>query len=104
MSIKEKLVSTFGAFGGILYFIINTIVFVLPFVMIGGGFWFSFLLIVLNGIIPFASIVFWIWGLVCAIKGVQDIWAIGYYVVFAVVWMPFYINLVSGFLSDLKRK
>lgn len=98
-SVKEKLVSALGAFGGILYFVIRTIVAVLPFVMIGGGFWFSFLLISLNAFFPFASIVFWIWGLVCAIKGVQDVFAIIYYVAFAVLWMPFYINLALSLLK-----
>ena len=103
-SIKEKLVNTFGAFGGVLYFIISAIVTVLPFVMIGGGFWFSFLLICLNAIIPFASAVFWIWGLVSAIKGVQDVWAIIYYIIFAVVWLPYYFSLAIGFISDMKNK
>ena len=98
--IKEKLVSALGGFGVVLYFLVRTVVYVLPFVMIGGGFLLSFVLISINAIIPFASIVFWIWGLVCAIKGVQDIWAIIYYVAFACIWIPFYISL----LLDLKNK
>lgn len=99
-SVKERLVNTFGTFGGILYFVIRIIIFVLPFVMIGGGFLLSFVLISINAVVPFASIVFWIWGLVCAIKGVQDVLAIIYYVAFAIIWLPFYISL----LLDLKNK
>ena len=97
---KEKLESTLGGFGAVLYFLVRTVVYVLPFVMIGGGFFISFVLICINAVVPFASIVFWIWGLVCAIKGVQDVLAIIYYVAFAIVWIPFYISL----LLDLKNK
>ena len=98
--IKEKLASDLGGFGVVLHFLVRTVVYVLPFVMIGGGVLASFVLISINAIIPFSSIVFWIWGLVCAIKGVQDIFAIIYYVAFAIIWIPFYISL----LHDLKNK
>jgi hypothetical protein len=103
-SVKERLTNAFGVLGGVLYFAINIIISILPFVMIGGGFWFSFLLISLNTIVPYASIVFWIWGLICAIQGVQDIWAIIYYILFVVIWLPFYINLILALISDLKNK
>jgi hypothetical protein len=103
-SVKERLTNAFGVLGGVLYLAINIIISILPFVMIGGGFWFSFLLISLNTIVPYASIVFWIWGLICAIQGVQDIWAIIYYILFVVIWLPFYINLILALISDLKNK
>lgn len=98
-TIKEKLADTLGYWGIILYYIVRIIVCILPFVMIGGGFFFGLLLIAINYFIPFTSVLFWVWGLFCAIKGVQDIWAIIYYVVFAVVWLPFYISLLSSFFS-----
>lgn len=103
-SIKDGLINALGTVGGILYYVINLIVAILPFVMIGGGFWFSFLLISLNLFIPYTSIIFWIWGLICAIQGVQDIWAILYYVIFVVAWIPFYINLILSLISRFKKK
>ena len=96
---KEKLFSMFGAFGIVLFYISRLIIAILPFVMIGGNFFVSLLLISINSLVPFASAVFWIWGLVCAINGVQDIWAIIYYIVFAVVWIPFYINTIVAVIK-----
>lgn len=98
-SVKEKLTTTFGVFGSIIYFVIRTIVYVLPFVMIGGNFFLSLVLIGINTFVPFTSVVFWIWGLICAIKGVQDVWAILYYIAFAVIWIPFYISTIISFFS-----
>ena len=96
---KEKLISSLGSFGGILYFIIRMIISILPFVMIGGNFFLTLLLISINTFVPFASAVFWILGLVCAIKGVQDIWAIIYYVAFALIWIPFFISTIVSMFS-----
>ena len=96
---KEKLINALGAFGGILFFIIQTIVSVLPFVMIGGNFFVTLLLISINTFVPFASAIFWIWGFVCAIQGTQDIWAIIYYITFVVVWIPFYISTIVSMFS-----
>ena len=96
---KEKLINALGSFGVILYYILQTIVSVLPFIMIGGNFFVTFLLILVNMFLPFASAIFWIWGLVCAIQGVQDIWAIIYYVAFVVVWIPFYISTILSVFS-----
>ena len=95
---KDKLTNTFGVFGIIIYILIQAIVYILPFVMIGGNFFLTLLLLGINSLIPFASAVFWIWGLVCAINGIQDIWAIMYYIVFVVVWIPYYINLITSFI------
>ena len=96
---KEKLINAFGSFGVILFYIIQTIVSVLPFVMIGGNFFVTFILILINMFVPFASAIFWIWGLVCAIQGVQDIWAIIYYVAFVIAWIPFYISTIVSIFS-----
>ena len=96
---KEKLINALGSFCVILYYILQTIVSVLPFIMIGGNFFVTFLLILVNMFLPFASAIFWIWGLVCAIQGVQDIWAIIYYVAFVVVWIPFYISTILSVFS-----
>lgn len=97
---KEKLINTLGPFGGILSYIILAVISILPFVMIGGNFFVSLILILINTLVPFASAIFWIWGLVCAIQGVQDIWAIIYYITFVVVWIPFYISTIVSVFSN----
>ena len=98
-NIKEKLFISLGTFGIVLFYIVRVIIAVLPFVMIGGNFFLSLLLITINSFVPYASVVFWIWGLVCAINGVQDFWAILYYISFVVIWLPFFINTIMSVFS-----
>ena len=99
MTLKDRLFNTLGSLGIILFYIAQTIVVILPFVMIGANFIITFLLLIANAIIPFGSIIFWIWGLVCAIQGVQDFWAILYYIAFAVIWLPFFVSSVLAFFK-----
>ena len=99
LTFKEKASNSLGAFGSILFFIIRIIVAILPFVMIGGNFFLTLLLISINTFVPFTSVVFWIWGLVCAIKGVQDIWAIIFYISFVLIWIPFFISTITSMFS-----
>lgn len=103
-SIKERLISSLGCGWILLYYLVRIIVGLLPFLMIDTNFFVNVLLIGINMLVPFASVFFWIWGLVCAINGLQDVWAILYYVVFVIVWIPFYINLIISFISDRKNK
>lgn len=98
-TLKEKLSDMLGTFGIILYFMSRLMIAVLPFVMIGGNFFVTLLLIAINTFVPFASAIFWIWGLVCAVQGVQDIWSILYYIVFVVAWVPFYISTIVPVFS-----
>ena len=103
MTLKEKIINTLGAFGIVLYFLVQLTVAILPFVMIVGGFFLSFILIFVNYWLPITSVVFWIWGLVCAIKGVQDIWAIMYYIAFVVIWIPFFVSTILSIFSKRRR-
>ncbi len=96
---KEKLLNIFGTFGTIIYFAIQIIIYTLPFIMIRTNFFLSLILIAANSLIPFASVIFWIWGLVCAITGPQDVFAIIYYAVFVVIWLPFFISSIISFFS-----
>lgn len=100
-NLKDNFFSALGTFGAILYFILSLVISALPFMMIGGNFFVRLLLITIETFFPPISIVFWIWGLICAIQGVQDIWAIIYYIAFAVLWLPFYISIIASFF---KRK
>ena len=99
VTFKERIANSLGAFGVVLYFVIRIIIAILPFVMIGGNFFLTLFLISINTFVPFASVVFWIWGLVCAIKGVQDIWAIIYYIAFVLIWIPFFISTIVSMFS-----
>lgn len=95
-SLKEKMVDTLGAFGMILYYIIHIAICILPFIMIDLNFVLTFILICIDSFFPLATIVFWVWGLIKAIQGPQDIIAIIYYIAFAVLWLPFFISILTS--------
>ena len=99
MSFKEKLLSHLGFFGIILYYILCSVIYVLPMVMIGTSFWLDLLFFGIMQLFPPSSIIFWIWGLICTINGPQDWLAIIYYIVFAVGWLPFFISVVKNLFS-----
>lgn len=103
-TIKDKLFNTLGIAGVILYYIITLIITVLPFVMIGANFFVTLLLLAINTFLPFTSAIFWIWGLVCAINGVQDIWAIIYYILFVIMWIPYYISIIVSIIASFFKK
>lgn len=98
-SIKDYLTFT----SGILYYIVSLFVSILPFVMIGANFFVNLLLIGINMFFPLSSIIFWIWGLICAINGVQDVWAIIYYILFVIIWIPFYISIIIDTIKSFKK-
>ena len=98
---KDKLLNALGVVGFILWYVVSAIVYVLPFVMIGASFWVNLLLFGIVFFFPPSSIVFWIWGLVCATQGPQDVWAIIYYVLFLVMFLPFFTSTV---LDIFQRK
>ena len=101
---KDKLFGILGGFGVIAYYIISLLVSVLPFVMIGTSFGLNLLFFGIVQFVPAASVVFWIWGLVAAINGVQDIFAIIYYVLFAVIFLPFFISIILDFVNAFSKK
>ena len=93
--LKQKLQLSLGAIGGIVFHLITLTVYVLPIVMINTSFWWDALFFVILYIFPVTSVIFWIWGLVCAITGPQDIFAIIYYVLFVVLWIPFFVSVIK---------
>lgn len=101
---KDKLMGALGAVGFILWLLLSILVYVLPFVMIGASFWVNLILFGIVYFFPPSSIVFWIWGLVCAIQGVQDIWAIIYYVLFAIAFVPFFISTILELFATRRSK
>lgn len=98
---KEKLLSSLGCVGMVLWYAISALVYVLPFVMIDASFWLDLLFFGIVYFFPPASGVFWVWGLVCAIQGPQDFVAIIYYVAFAVMFLPFFISTVCDLIAKL---
>lgn len=98
---KYKLMNALGVVGVILWYAVTAIIYFLPFLMIGASFWINLLFFGIVQIFPPASVIFWIWGLVCAINGEQDIWAIIYYVLFVIMFLPFFFSTV---LDIFQRK
>lgn len=96
---KEKLESSLGTFGAVIFYIFRLVASLLPFVMIGAPFLISLLLIFIAQVVPFATPVFWIWGLFCAIRGTQDIWAFTYYALFLIFFLPLIINVIKSFFE-----
>lgn len=101
---KEKLIDKLGTLGVVLYFVFTLAVAVMPFVMIDASFLVTLILIFIAQAFPITSIVFWIWGLLCAINGVQDIWAIAYYVMFAVMFLPFIGSIILDLFQGKNRR
>ena len=96
---KEKLVNALGALGSVIYFIVTMFIYVLPIVMIGKPFWLDSIFFGVMQFFPSTSIIFWVWGLVSAIKGPQDFFAIIYYVLFVIMFLPFFASIISSFFK-----
>ena len=101
-SLKEKLTSLLGGAGVVLYYLIILTIAIFPFLLIDIAWWIEALLILVYVLFPSSSIIFWIWGLVCAITGPQDAWAIIFYILFAILWLPYFINIIAALLSGKK--
>lgn len=73
LSLKEKLTGALGTFGFVLFLLIQLVVSVLPLVMIPvKGFLLTFLIAFVMYVFPITDVIFWVWGLVCAIGGDPD--------------------------------
>ncbi len=96
---KERFFYVFGSLGAVLYFVLTVFVSVLPFIMIDANFFVTLLFIFVEMAFPLTSVVFWIWGLICAINGPQDWVTISYYIAFTVLWLPYYISVFLAFFK-----
>lgn len=99
-NIKDKLMNGLGSVGVVLWYVVSLVIAIMPLVMIDASFFINLLLLAVILFIPATSGIFWIWGLVCAIRGPQDVLAIIYYVLFVVMFLPYFINSVL----DLNNK
>ena len=96
---KEKLLSALGNLGLILYYVIRLSVSVLPLVMIDANFILTLLFCLIAAVVPLASPVFWIWGLVRAVTGTQDWMTIVYYICFGIIFLPFILDLLCSLIA-----
>ena len=102
--IKDFLSNTLGTFGGILSFIFPLFVSVLPFVMIDCSWIVTLILFAIEYFFPITTIVFWIWGLISAINGPQNIITIIYYIAFIIAFLPFIISTILDIVDNFKRR
>lgn len=102
--IKEKLLGALGTFGAILWYVFELFLFVLPLVMIHQGLLLRAVFFFCMVFIPGAPAVFWIWGLVCAIGGPQDVFAIIYYVATAIIFLPYLVSFVCDAITFFVNK
>lgn len=93
---KEKLMESLGGFGLVLVFIIRFCVCLLPLFMIPCNFLLFFLFAAVMYFFPISSIVFWVWGLVCALSGHQGWLEIVYYILFVVMFVPSFIDTIKS--------
>lgn len=80
----------------ILLYVLALFINVLPIVMITPSLLLSILFLAIEFTIPISSVVFWVWGLICAIQGKQDAWAIAYYILFVIMFLPNFAYNVAG--------
>lgn len=97
--IAEKLHFVLNSGGLAFHYIIRLFISILPLIMIGADFGLTFLFCLIMNIIPLASPVFWIWGLVRAVTGTQDWMTIVYYICFGIIFLPFMIDLLLQLFS-----
>lgn len=96
---KEKLSSALGLVGIILYYLISLLIAFFPIFIISKSFWINLIFFWIIQAVPISSILFWIWGLVITLKGPQDIIATIYYVLFVIMFIPFFISTVLDLLN-----
>lgn len=86
----NRLIEKMGGIAKVKYFLFSIIVSIFPMVMLDIPFWIMVMIVGSVYIMPVLMIVpLWIAGLIGAICGPQDVWAILYYIVFgiAAVWL-----------------
>lgn len=108
MNLKEKLTTTLGWFGYIIFYSIVIFVAVFPVSIVSNyyswPFWVYFLVGIVALNIDIVSFAFWIVGLIVTINGPQDTLAIVYYIAFAVVNLAFYFIAFILWIISLFRK
>lgn len=101
--IKDFLLTSLGTFGMVIFYTISLLITIFPLIMFEMSWWLYLILALIAQLvivkIPFGLEVLWIIGLVGAILGKQDIFAVIYYILFALIVGSTIIRLVKIFLS-----
>lgn len=101
--IKDFLLNSMGSFGFVIFFLISTLVCILPILMFELPFGLTIILalvvefVLIN--IPFVFEILYVIGLFGAMAGPQDFIATIYYIVFAIVIGSCIINLIRVFTT-----
>lgn len=104
MKLKNLISDSLGASTGILFYLFNLLVVIFPIVMITSSFnlplWAGSIMLFTSLFISSKfSVIYVIVGLVGAIKGPQDIFAVIYYIYFSlIVFLPYIIKLIGIFV------
>ena len=109
MNFKERFGTVFGGVLGVVYRIVTFLLSILPLVMLDLPFWADFLIVLgvnlLNALLfGIPELALWIVGLVAAIHGKQDAWAIAYYVVFGINALKILVMFVHSLISSIISK
>ena len=84
---KEKLASALGTVGFAIWYVISVLITFAPLSILRFSFFVDLIIIAVITSVPFigniVSVVIWIWALLECISGPQDIFAIIYYILFA---------------------
>lgn len=99
---KDKLFNILGAAGFIIYYVFCIFVAILPLLMLDLPFWLHMLFFFIMQFIPATSVIFWVWGLIGAIQGPQDTFAIIFYIAFVVMFIPFFISAILDIVKKLR--
>lgn len=113
MKLKERIGTVLGTVfrisSGVVYFIVTSLLSILPIVMLDLPLWAKLLILLAVNI--FSGMLFgipelalWIAGLVAAIHGKQDAWAIAYYVVFGIDALKILLVFVGSVISSIIKK
>ena len=83
MLLKRLLAVWMGSIGVVIFYLISLGMTAFPCLMLNLPVWAIFLVVIACRFIPFAYQILWIAGLIGAIAGKQDAFAVVYYVIFA---------------------
>ena len=101
--IKDFLLTSFGTFGILFFYAISLLISIYPLLMFEMSWWLYMILALVVQLIvvkiPFGLEVLWIIGLIGAISGKQDIFAVIYYILFVLIVGSTIKNLAKIFLS-----
>nr|DAV53643.1 MAG TPA: hypothetical protein [Caudoviricetes sp.] len=93
---KEKLMSTLGVFGLILYYVYSLFTAFFPLWFLNLPTWAFFLLVILFQFVPMLCPIAWVVGLFFVIKAPQTTLSLVYYVLFALIVLKTFIGVFKS--------